>query len=307
MPKVRIIRIKSIDDIDLSKISVYDLCNRYIDARGNMYGLKYNWKDKKIEITRIIRTPAKAAGYFSKKIIEQRRKITNSNSKEGEVVDQIEKEEVEGSDNYKNDQFEGFEENFAEEALIQGISFNPDFFITHAIETMQNHRDRLRGIMMNIKNSNVIKETDRDANAYLHNVFRTLDIDGIQRIDKILTEHKELVSYPRSLVYYLSKMDTRSKNIIDSLNTETEKMRFIYLAEMFFSLRNLYKNLHKVLSELEDFLLSKKQEELRGISHTELKMFEDGKISVHNTIVEAEEILHGCSKLENYIFKERKL
>ena len=37
-----IIRINDISDIDTSKISVYDLNNRYVDTHGTMYGLRYN-------------------------------------------------------------------------------------------------------------------------------------------------------------------------------------------------------------------------------------------------------------------------
>ncbi|MCX7679620.1 MAG: hypothetical protein N2316_10435 [Spirochaetes bacterium] len=307
MPKVRIIRITSVEDIDVSKVSVYDLNNRYIDARGNMYGLRYNQKDKKIEIIRIIRTPIKAAGYFDKKILERRRKMVQASVEENEGNQEILKEIEEANPLFADEPFENAEQTPQEKSQLQESSFNPDAFIKQTIETMQKHRERLHGIMMNIKNSNAIRESDREGNAYLINVFRTIDIDGIQRIDKVLAEHKEFVSYPRSLVYYLSKLDTRSKNIVDSLNGESEKMRFIFLAEMFFAIRNLYRNLHKILRELEDFLLSKSNSNVRGISHTELKMFEDAKISVHNTIAETEEILQGCMKLEHHIFKERKL
>jgi hypothetical protein len=94
---------------------------------------------------------------------------------------------------------------------------------------------------------------------------------------------------------------------VDELSGETVKMRFIFLAEMFFSIRNLYKNLHKVMQELADFLVSKNVDEVKGLSHMELKMFEDARISVNNTIKEAEEILLGCMKLEKHIFKAKKL
>lgn len=307
MPKVRIIRVRSMEDIDISKISVYDLGNRYIDARGNMYGLKYNRKEKKIEIIKLIRTPVKSAGYFNKKVLEYRR----GQLKDEEQYAENESAGESGAAELQSEYMEKLEEDNLYEApseiSLKADLFDADAFIKRVVENMKNHRERLNGIMMNIKNSNVIRETDRDASAYLIDVFRTLDIDGVQRIDKILAEHKELVSYPRSLVYYLSKLDTRSKNIVDTLSGESTKMRFIFLVEMFFAIRNLYKNLHKVLQELADFFASKNLDEIRGLSHGELKMFEDGKTSVKSTIVEAEEIIQGCMRLENHIFKEKKL
>jgi hypothetical protein len=40
--KKKIIRINDISEIDTSKISVYDLNNRYVDPKGNLFGLKYD-------------------------------------------------------------------------------------------------------------------------------------------------------------------------------------------------------------------------------------------------------------------------
>ncbi len=307
MPKVRIIRISSVEDVDVSKISVYDLGNRYVDARGNMYGLKYNRKEKKIEIIKLIRTPARSAGYFNKKVLEYRRGQMKEGQEDAvnEIVEGADRPELQSEYNEKPE--ETNTDEIPSEISLKANLFDADAFIKRAVESMKNHRERLNGIMMNIKNSNVIRETDREASTYLIDVFRTLDIDGVQRIDKILAEHKELVSYPRSLVYYLSRLDTRSKNIVDALGGESTKMRFIFLVEMFFAIRNLYKNLHKVLQELADFLASKNLDEARGLSHGELKMFEDGQISVKSTIAEAEEIIQGCMRLENHIFKDKKL
>ena len=84
-------------------------------------------------------------------------------------------------------------------------------------------------------------------------------------------------------------------------------MRFVYLAEMFFSIRNLYRTLQKVMKEFHDFLKNKNLEDIRSITHNEVKSFEDGKISVANTLAEAGEILSGCAKLENHIYRQKGL
>ncbi|MBP7582861.1 MAG: hypothetical protein KBA61_02425 [Spirochaetes bacterium] len=300
MPSSRIIRVASVEDIDLTKVSVYDLNNRYVDSQGNMYGLKYNRSDKKIEVIKIIRTPAKSAGFFNKKVIDHRRGMAKESGEAPASAGEETAEEQEAAAR------EG--ELPAEETPDgDGAPFDADAFINSTLEFAKSHRDRLTGIMMNIKNSNVIRETNREEYSYMNDIFRNLDIDGVQRMEKLLNDHKELSSYPRSLIYYISKLDTRSKNIVDTLVGDSAKMRFVYLAEMFFSIRNLYRTLQKVMKEFHDFLKNKNLEDIRSITHNEVKSFEDGKISVVNTLTEAGEILSGCAKLENHIYRQKGL
>jgi len=312
MPKTRIIRVNSADDIDLSKVSVYDLNNRYVDSNGNMFGLRYNRAEKKIEVIKIIRTPAKSAGFFSKKVFDFKR--DRAKGAEGEDAAAAGEIYGDGSQGAPPDGGQGSGAGTpGAEAPAEGapggeeIPFDPDSFITTTLELMKSHRDRLTGIMMNIKNSNVVKETNREESSYLNDIFRNLDIDGVQRIDKVINDHKELQSYPRSLIYYISKLDTRSKNIVDALGGDSAKMRFIFLAEMFFSVRNLYRTLQKVLKEFNDFLRNKNIDEMRSIAHNEAKSFEDGRISVANTLAEANEILASCARLESHIYRQKVL
>ncbi len=295
MAKTRIIRVQRVEDIDLSKVSVYDLSNRYVDAGGNMYGLRYDRAGKKIEIIKLIRTPAKSAGFFAKKVFEYKRgqPPSGENGLPPEPSPESMAEEL--------------AEASGGDPGESGIGFDPDIFINGTLEQMKSHRDRLNGIMMNIKNSNVVKDGSREESTYLSDIFRSLDMDGIQRIDKILNDHKEFSNYPRSLVYYTSKLDTRSKNIVDSLDGDSSKMRFIFLVEMYFSIRNFYRTLRKVLQEFGEFLQRKNLDEIRNLSHAETKSFEDGKISVENTLAESNDILAGCASLEKHMFKEKKL
>lgn len=302
MPNTRIIRINSIDEIDLAKVSVYDLNNRYVDLQGNMYGLRYNRSDKKIEVIKIIRTPAKSAGFFKKKIFDRKRDLAKS--ADGEAPAEGEEQAAEGA---QGEPAAGGEPAADAAPAAEEPAFDADAFINSTLELVKNHRDRLAGIMMNIKNSNLIKETNREEFSYLNDMFRNLDIDGVQRMEKVMNDHKELQSYPRSLIYYISKLDTRSKNIVDTLGGDSAKMRFVYLTEMFFSIRNLYRTLQKVLKEFYDFLRNKNPEESRYVTHNELKSFEDGKISVANTLTETNEILAGCAKLENHIYRQKGL
>src|SRR4030042_634774 len=148
-----IIRINDISEIDTSKISVYDLNNRYVDAHGIMYGLKYSKTSRKIEIIKI-----------------------------------------------------------------------------------------------------VTKDNKTESNQ-LEDIFRNLEIDGMQGVDNLTNYQKELINYPRSLTYYQAKMDDRGRDIIDTLASSNRKvMRFIYLAEMLDNIRRLYKSIDKMIGRLNAFL-----------------------------------------------------
>ena len=108
---------------------------------------------------------------------------------------------------------------------------------------------------MNIKNSRMISEKDRLDSTQLNDLFRNLEIDGIQRIEKALVSHKEIKHYPRSLTYYISKLDTNSRKIIDELDSDSRKMNYIYALEMYYTIKNLYRTLFKILNDLNYFIL----------------------------------------------------
>lgn len=312
--KTRFIRINDISQIDLSKVSVYDLRNRYIDVKGNMFGLKYNRAEKKIEIIKIIRTLARGAGYYSQQVLKRKEHNTQTaphdDTKEIEVDDDeissAEQDAVAGMTAGYEEAPAGdeSEEKAAVPAVENDDEWSPDYFISKAIAIMESHKSRLNGIIMNVKNSNIVPANDKMGSTYLIDVFRNIDLDGVQRIDAMLNSHKELVSYPRSIVYYVAKLDTRSKNIVDALDTDSRKMRFIYLSEMYFSIRNLYRSLKTTLNELKDFLSEYEEKHAGKISYNEEKILQDGKTSISNTISEINMMLSGCKKLESFIYNE---
>lgn len=310
--KTRFIRIESITQIDLSKVSVYDLRNRYIDAKGNMYGLKYNRIKKKIEIIKIIRTLARGSGYYSQQVMKRKENGTRADSDEA-------MDDEHDSDSASLAQDAVSVEDEADDAGVPGVEpgadaavsrsgeddeWNPDYFISKAISLMESHKSRLSGIIMNVKNSNIVPANDKMGSTYLIDVFRNIDLDGVQKIDSLLNSHKELVSYPRSIVYYVAKLDTRSKNIVDALDTDSRKMRFIYLSEMYFSIRNLYRSLKIILNDLKDFLSEYEEKHAGKIAYNEEKILQDAKTSISNTISEINMQLSGCKKLESFIYNE---
>jgi len=271
-----IIRINDISDIDTSKISVYDLNNRYVDSQGNMYGLRYNKALRKMEIIKIIRTHEKNAGSYQQKILMKKLSMSDDGIVAGE--------------------------NESQRDAPQPY-FNPDAFIEKTMELIRTHRERIKGIIMNIKNSNIIPIENKTESNQLEDIFRNLDIDVIQGVDNLLNYQKELISYPRSVSYYQAKMDDRGREIIETLASSNKKViRFIYLTEMLENIRILYKNFEKFLKLLKAFLDETNTEDMKWITSYERQSFKDGMISINTTIQEITDLEDELMRLEQYAY-----
>ncbi|HOO72925.1 MAG TPA: hypothetical protein PK926_14305 [Spirochaetota bacterium] len=280
--KNKIIRIDDISDIDTSRISVYDLNNRYIDRRGNMYTLRYNKVQKKVEIIKIMRTHINDASYFQRKVIQN--KIDRSRN------ENIEPEEKEAHDDYDDNE----------------DTFEPNSFINLAIELMMTHRERLKGIMMNIKNSNVVQWENKAASTELDEIFRNIDIDGIQSFEKAENYQKELINYPRSITYYQAKIDKKGRDIIEALAGHNERiMKFIYVYEMLQTIKALYRNLKKLINTLKTYIDGIEPEDIKNLNQGEKQFFNDALVSINNTIDEIDDLLDGSRHLEEYVYSNK--
>ncbi len=279
--KYVIIRINDISDIDTSRISVYDLNNRYVDTLGNMYGLKYNKSLRKIEVIKIVRTHEKnAAGY--------RQMISQNKKARGEASDTVEPS--------------GYEEG-VEEAILEVEEFNPETFIENTMELVRTHRERLKGIIMNIRNSNIVVKENKTESNQLDDIFRNLEIDGIQAAENLANYQKELINYPRSLTYYQAKMDERARTIIETLSSSNSKvMRFIYLVEMLDNIRALYRVIEKSVRGLKSFLDERNSDDTKWATNHEKQSYRDGIVSIETTMNEIEKLQDNLRLLEEYAY-----
>lgn len=281
--KTTFIKIDNISEINPTKVSVHDLNNRYIDKEGKMFGLKYNRKTRKVSIIRIIRTPAKSADYYHQ-ILRTQKKEERLNQRNNSAKTAADRPET-------------IREVTSEDE--QRFDFNR--FITETMELMQTHKSRISGIMMNIKNSRMIPENDKINSTQLNDLFRNLEIDGIGRIDKTLTEYKEIKNYPRSLSFYLAKLDSKNRRIADELNTDSKKMSFVLAAEMYYTIKTLYKTFYKILIEFSHFINRISPGGPKDITNAERQYFIDAKISVENTVDETANLLDRLKLLEEYL------
>ena len=281
--KKRIIRISDISEVDTSKISVYDLNNRYVDPLGNMFGLKYNRDLRRIEIIKLERI-------HSSEMLQYQRKIM--------MLRDIEQNQPVAGD-LKN--------VTSEEAESEEFFFEPDVFVESVMNGSEIHRERLAAILMNIDISDVFARENKMEATALDDLSRHIEIDCIQQLEKLESYYRELINYPRTITYYQAKIDNEGKNIIDSMSgIKKEKiMKFIFYYEMSATIKRVYNHIKKHISAIHDLVMNKNPEDVQGISKNQKQAFIDAKTSIVNTISEVDETLKNNRKLYEYAVNKK--
>ncbi len=277
--KKKVIRIQDISQIDTGKISVYDLNNRYIDPMGNMYGLKYDRISHRVEIVKLQRIHTSEIHSYKRKIFENKSHAAEQDETEDEYSTSV-------SDiNTENDK----------------LFFEPDVFIDSVINDSDTHRERIKGIIMNIDESGVFPKENKSESLEIEGILRNLDIEGIQQLDKLESYHRELTSFPRSLTYYQAKIGKDGRELLDHLSNNKERtMRFIFLYEMEETISRVYKNLRKHLLTLEELLKKKNIDEIAGVTKHAKQSFTDAVTSMTNTIDDVDSTLTRTNLLKEY-------
>ena len=278
MKKKRYIRIKDVSQIDTAKISVYDLNNRYIDPLGNIFGLKYNRMMRKVEVIKIERIHTSEMHQFQKKMMINREHHLSMET------DETQYDSLPMETGYPDD------DEF----------FDPDIFIEDVMTGAETHRERLKGILMNITDSGIVNRDHKQLSTEYDDIIRNLDIDGTQ-LDKMENYYRELTNYPRSITYYQSKIDKDGKNMLERLTGNSEKtMKFIYYYEICASVRRIYTNLKKHVVNLDNFVTSKKSDDGPAMSKHQKQSYNDAKISIKNTIADIDKILKDNEQLYEF-------
>lgn len=278
--KKRIIKIKDISQIDTSKVSVYDLNNRYIDPMGNLFGLKYNRIKRKIEIIKLERIHSSQSRQYQKKIFLNRE--TEAFSEKSQFPETPDPD---------------IDDDIDENKLL----FEPDPFIEKVITDVEIHKERINGIIMNINDSLIFPKENKRESTKFDDIARSLDIEGIQQLEKLDSYYKELANYPRSITYYQAKIDNEGKELIDLFSGNQERtMRFILLYEISSTIKRIYTSLYKHIKRLNNFTSSKNPDEETGITKTQKQSFIDARTSIVNTMNDIEKILQTNEILREY-------
>ena len=281
--KTQFIQIDDPSQIDTAKTTVYDLNKRYIDHAGNMYGLRYNRALKKIEVIKIMRTTAKNESYFTQKMLQQKKARSESPQEE----EPREQESGEMPD---------------DSIAVEDFPVDPTTFRENLFTLMLTHKERLNTIVKNIYNSKLIPRENRDATTRLEELFRNLDIDCAQRIDKIINSYREMTEYPRSLNYYIGRLDTRAREMITGIHSEASKLNFVILHEMHAQARDLFAALAKMLKTLQSFISEHSEVRAPKMSALEKISLGDAVTSIESTLDEILTVNEHLARFERYIY-----
>ena len=285
--KNRIIRINDISDIDKSKISVYDLNNRYIDSKGNLFGLKYDRISKKVDIIKLMRTHTEDANQIQHEMIKK--KITENRN-----ISQTRKGGIDSTPDFPDEEF-----------ISEKKRLNPDTFLESTLSLMKTHSARLRGIISSLTNSNAYPRENKTDNIELMDIFRSIEIDGIQRIEKIINYYVEMSSYPRSISYYQSKLDKKGREMIEKLGGDNDKiMRFVKYYEMLNSTKDLYNIVKTFVNNLADFVTKRNIDSRRVLTTAEKHLLEDAVTSIKTTVDEINRLFDEMKPIEEFILDE---
>jgi len=275
--KRKIIKINDISQIDTSKVSVYEFNNRYIDPNGNIYGLKHDKTNKKIEIVKLRRYGTKESIMYQQ--MANRNKLMDVHS------DNLQQENIATADN----------------AIENEIPYDPEKFIEKVISYAETHKARILGIIKNIDDSGIFsKDNKQELNEY-NDIVRNLEIEGIQQLERLETYYKELVNYPRTITYYQTKMDNTQKRIFEKIAANQEQaMRFIYFYEMSINIKGVYDNVKKHTSLLDAVTVKKSFDEKPTVTKYHKQSFLDARTSIENTLSDVEEILKENIELHEF-------
>lgn len=285
--KKRIIRINDVSQIDTSKVSVYDLNNRYVDPLGNIYGLRYNKDNRKVDIIKLERFHSGESRIYQQ--IATRHRDGKSAADSG----------LELSNNHDEPE---------EPADKEELFFEPEVFIEDVINHAETHKERITGIIKNIYDSDIFLKENKQELTEFEDIVRNLEIDGIQQLDKLETYYRELTNYPRSITYYQSKLDNAGMAVYEKLAGSKERtMRFIFMYEMSSSIKRIYTNLKKHILKIDEFTSNKNIDDRQNMTKHQKQSFIDARTSIGNTIQDVEDtlkqnaILHSfASNIANY-------
>ena len=238
--------IDSVDDIDLSRISIANINDRYIDKKGNRFATRFNLRTKKIQIVRIALgedEAKKARGKIVQGLI--RKKIPNQNTSAYDQGNLPEPESISFDDDSetteriaevggttekpkKTDKFKQDKRPVPEWIVKLNIqpadSVKPGDIMALMEEEYKLLSERLFGIINNVKNSGVMNETAEidDAidftNIYDHNIHPKME--SAKKI------RDELQKYAEKAEHYFTMVEKSYRKFLREL-PENEIMEFL--------------------------------------------------------------------------------
>ncbi|EMJ94377.1 LIC_10450 family protein [Leptospira alstonii] len=161
-------------------------------------------------------------------------------------------------------------------------SFVEGNVIEKRISELTKIKERIHSVLNNIQNSKIFEFTgDPSENKnIIGNLNREFDLEFFQKLDQILNYHKELTTYPRSVNYYISKYESSRKQILQSKNTDAEKLKLVTLWEMQEMMLSLVQKLKKMVLNALNVLNTKNENHIKLLPYNQQQMFRDSKTAL---------------------------
>lgn len=194
------IPIDSVNDIDVHKIGLGNIENRYIDKTGRRYATRYNKRTRKIEIVPI------ALG------IEEARLI-----KKGLLGKQEDKQEEVQIDNPHN-----LPDWAIREGITPDMSVNPDAYIPQIMSNSQKFGERIRGIISGVKKTGAFEERSTEGEDIILDLTAFYDREIQVHLHDVDNFYTEFTQYPKSNETYHSSLGRKEKKIVDQLDADQQ-------------------------------------------------------------------------------------
>ncbi|WP_078128306.1 LIC_10450 family protein [Leptospira alexanderi] len=154
--------------------------------------------------------------------------------------------------------------------------------IEKKISELAKIKERIHSVLNNLQNSKIFEITgDPSENKnIIGNLNREFDIEFFQKLDQILNYHKELTTYPRSVNYYTAKYESSRKQILQSKNTDSEKLKLVTLWEMQELMFGLVQKLKKMVLNTLNILNMKNDNHIKQLLYNQQQMFRDSRTAL---------------------------
>ncbi|WP_061272928.1 LIC_10450 family protein [Leptospira interrogans] len=154
--------------------------------------------------------------------------------------------------------------------------------IEKKISELTKLKERIHSVLNNLQNSKIFEITgDPSENKnIIGNLNREFDIEFFQKLDRLVNYHKELTTYPRSVNYYTAKFEFSKKQILQSKNTDAEKLKLVTLWEMQELMLGLVQKLKKMVLSALNVLNTKNDNHIKQLPYNQQQMFRDSRTAL---------------------------
>ena len=204
------IQIDSIDDIDLSRVSVGNINDRYIDKEGNRYATRFNLRTRKIDIIRI------ALG--NDEALHARMKHRSSGQKKDAEDESIPAAPLSGGVSVPD---------WVTRAAIQpDESIDNQSFLNSLDQESSKISERIRGIISNMKNSEAFEGAARSSGNTVEDVILKLTTMYDREVQENLNQTQNLVSefnrFPKPPSNYYIHLSRKQKLVVEGMSEDKQ-------------------------------------------------------------------------------------